>query len=736
MLPARVGARFRPRGPAEACSQAHASRDVGGVRFLDICRTPAHIVAAVLLASSAGSLDAQSTTPAHAPDTLVVECRIGDVAARVLEARMVGDTIFLPTARVLALAGLDSAAAPGDRSLQSISTLLHAEVSFDSSALVVQVADSGTLPVSRRAARSRMRERLHDRVLASSTVAVVARVPAAPSALTMSYSAQRDGAFAVDAVSRTFGGALDGALVHAPRAAMRATLAWTGIPDATGGGMRIRLGAIDELEGAAGVLLTNVPLIRDDTLRVLPLTALAAPGTELELLEDDELVAADSVSDASPSLLLHPQRYGTHVVRLVSHDANGIEHESRWIESTPDALLPRGTFRYSAAVGRCTWRACSTFAARAALAPTDRITLSLGMTPARASPGAHELPTTLHAALDVRIAEASVLSVRREGTEPPATELRVERGAGRSFALRTGAANDSPASALAPSLLNTGHRIASASGSWLLPAHAALDAAAALSRSTVASAMTTSIPLRVGVMQGSILTSRDGTGTCLGWTFGALVHGAWIFRAIGRVRSALLRLREERRVLPCGAATHSVLVALPTGATSALELSASWERARRPVLSVALRRRIGSILTAHAELTGDDRSYAARSDVAGTIVLDALRRSISLSVDPGASTATVEGFVYVDENANGRRDAGEAVVPDAAVRSGDASAVSDTRGIFVLPNLAADRLARLSVDSLSVEDAGVVPIAPVSVVLTPRTVVRVDVALRRQERTP
>jgi len=202
---------------------------------------------------------------------------------------------------------------------------------------------------------------------------------------------------------------------------------------------------------------------------------------------------------------------------------------------------------------------------------------------------------------------------------------------------------------------------------------------------------------------------------------------------IRRLRSALIRLREERRVSPCRATTRSVVVALPTGATSALELSASWERARRPVLSVALRRRIGGFLTAHAELTGDERSYAARSDVAGTVVLDALRRSVSFAVDPSASGATVEGIVYVDGDANGRRDVGEEVIPGVVVRSGDASAVSDARGIYVLAGLPSDRLARLSVDSVSVEDAGVVPAAPTSVVLTPRAVVHVDIALRRRE---
>lgn len=704
------------------------------MQLLAIRRIGAQIVLAVLLALFASALDAQSPMPHSATDTVVVECRIGDIAARVLEGRMHGDTLLLPAARVLALAGLDSSGAGGDRSLESISTLLHADVSFDSSTLVVQFADSGALPVSRRAARTRMRALLHARAIASRTVAIPARLPSAPSALTMRYSAQRDGAFAVDAVSRALGGMLEAALVHSPGASMRPTLAWTQVPADARAGARIRLGALDELAGAPGILVTNIPLLRADTLGASAVSALAAPGTELELFEDGELVAADSVTDASMSRLVHPQRYGTHVVRLVTHDANGIEHESRWIESTPDALLSRGTLRYAAAAGRCTSRDCSSFMASVAYAPADRLTFTLATTPTRnSSAGEAPRPFDLRAALDARVGEAAALSVQRDGTEAPSAELRVEHGLGRSFVFRTAAGGSSSVSALVPLLMNTGHRLSSASGSWLLPGHAVLDAAAARSHGTLAVAMNASVPLRVGVVQGSVAALRDGDGACVGWTLAALVNGTWIARALRRLRSALLRLREERRVSPCGLTTRSVLVALPTGAASALELSASWEHARRPVLSVALRRHVGGILTAHAELTGDERSYAARSDVAGTLVLDALRRSISFAVDPSASGATVEGIVYVDDDANGRRDVGEDVIPGAVVRSGDASAVSDARGIYVLPGLPADRLARLSVDSVSVEDAGVVPAAPTSVVLTPRAAVHVDIALRRRE---
>lgn len=670
-------------------------------------------------------------TPPTDTAALVVECRIGDVASRVMEAHARGDTLFVSLAALLALAGRDSAGAAGERSLAAASRLLHADVSFDPAALVVQFADSGTLPVSRRAARSRARSLLHARDVAAQLAAVPAHLARMPSAVAIDYAVQRDGTLTLDATSRAFSGALRASLARDAGSA-HVALSWMRVPPGPGG-MRVRVGALDELAGGAGILVTNVPVQREDTLSLASLMLPAAPGTEVELFDDGVLVAADSVGASGTMRLRRVHRHGVHGERLVTHDPSGGEHEVRWIESAPDVLLPRGVLRYAMAAGRCVSRSCATGGASVAYAPSDRVTAGMLLGPSASVAG--RARPVLQTTLDARIGSSSALSLRADRGAGVAAELRIDRQEGRALAVRSAPAGATAASPLLPAQLAFAHRLTTVVGSWALPRRGALDIGGGFARSAGAIASAASVPTPFGIVQGSASVARDGRAPlCGGWGAGALIRGAWLPRVLTRLRAALFRLRADRRAVACGGSSRSVVVAVPTSATSALELSASWDgvrRARRPALALVLRRRIGSLMTAHAELTAADGSRSTRSGVAGSVILDGLRRSISLALDPTGASATIEGVVYADDNVNGRRDAGEAALAGAVVRSDDASGVSDERGVFVLSGLVPDRVARLSVDSLSVEDAGCVPGAPVSVMLSVRGIVRVDVAVQR-----
>lgn len=694
------------------------------------------------LCSGARAVAAQGARPvlatADTGTTVIVECRIGDVASDVVEARTHGDTLFLPAAALLTLAGLDATAISGDLSLATLSTLFHAAVTFDATALVVQVADSGMLPVSRRAARSRARSRLHERELATHDVAAPARLARLPAAVVIGYAVQRDGAITLDAISRALGGVLNASLTRGAHA-MHPAISWARVPS-TVDGMSVRLGALDELAGGTGLLVTNAPLRPEDTVGVTS-TAIAGAGTEVELFEDGILVAADSVATDAVRLRV-ARRRGLHVKRLVIHDPSGTEREARWIESVPDALLPRGAVRYTVAAGRCARSSCTAGAAgvaSVAYAPAERITVA-----ARLTPGMHSSVTRRHpslrASLDARLTAASALSVQTDPAGSVVAELRVDRERGRAFVVRSVGAGVPAASPLLPARLGFAHRLTTATGSWRMPGAGSLDLATGFSRTGAAIASAASVPLPFAIVQGVASVERErGMPPCGGLGGGALVYGGWLARVLGRLRASLVRVRAEHRGARCGGVSRNVLVVLPTSVTSAIELSATWGGASRsgPALSVALRRQIGDIMSAHAEVSGGDGPHTTRSGVAGSVTLDALRRSASFGVDPAGASALVEGVLYVDDDANGRRDAGERVVAGAVVRSGDATAVSDDRGIFVLPGLVPNQVARLSVDSLSVEDAGYAPTAPVSVMLTARAVVHVDIAVRpRSASTP
>lgn len=671
---------------------------------------------------------------------VVVECRIGDVASRVIEAQARGDTLMLPVAPLLALAGLDSTSVTGARPLAAVSTLLHADVSFDAGTLVVQFADSGTLPVSRRAVRARMRTLLRERERDDTQLPpVLARVPRTPSALVAGYSVQRDGALAIDAASRAFGGTLEGSAARPASGRVRATLGWSRVPAPSGRGSRVRIGTLDELAGTPGILLTNAPLLRADTFRVASLVRVVAPGTELALFDDGVLVAADSAGEAGLSRLRVPYRYGTHLMQLVAYDPSGGERKAQWVVSAQDALLPARAFRYTLAAGPCAGTSCPRVAARVAYAPTDGVTVGTGLAPPLG--GAGREPLALSVALDARVGESAALSLRRGGFDHGTAEFRVDRGVGRALVLRSDAAAAPIRSSLLPFRPGVARRVTSAVGSWAVPGGGSFDLAGAFTRSAVALGSAATLRAGAGLVQASVaFAGARGARPCAEWSAGALVRGASLATVFAPLRSALLRsallrMRVERYGAACGASSAStVFLVLPTAPLSALQLSASWDGARglrHPVLALALRRRIGSSVIADAELTGGDGARGARSGITGSVVLDGLRRSVSLTADASGASAGVHGIVYTDANANGRHDPGEVPVAGALVRSGEVSAVTDARGVFALSRLPPDRLARLSVDSLSVEDAGLVPAGAVGVVVMARTTVRVDLALRR-----
>lgn len=666
---------------------------------------------------------------------VVVECRIGDVASRVIEGHARGDTLFLPAGALLALAGLDSTGAAGERPLAATSELLHADVSFDPNALIVEFADSGALPVSRRAARARARAALRERQLASRVPGTAATVARLPSAFTMGYSAEQKGAIATNLALRAFGGTLELMLGHEWRARTNAEVAWTRVPASATSGTRVRFGAIGELAGAPGILITNAPVQRDDSLGASTIRDVAQPGSEIELFDDGVLVAADSVGSRRATQLHLPQRYGTHVIRLVTHDSAGGARELRWVESSPDALLPDGTFRYVVAAGRCARAPCAGMYVSGAYAIDDRVTAGLTLAPSRRTSG--RAASAVSATVDARVGTASTLSLRRHGVEGTVAELRVARDAGHALVIRSDAAPASAPSLLPPLRSGVSRRLTTAAMSWDVPRGGTVTVVGGATRSGGGVASSASIPLTVGVVQGSAAVARQASGSdCADWSMGALVTGAWLPRIFARVRAALLRVRAARRSGRCGttSSTDAMLV-LPLSALSVLELAASWDRARRtnrPAVALTVRHRVGGVMNARAELTGSGAG-GIRSGVSGTLVVDLLRRGISAGADPGGATAGVHGLVYVDDNANGRIDPGEPRVDGAVVRAGEASAISDARGVFVLSQLPPDRRSRLSVDSLSVEDAGFVPRQPVDVVVTAQTVTRVDLAVRRRQ---
>jgi hypothetical protein len=116
----------------------------------------------------------------------------------------------------------------------------------------------------------------------------------------------------------------------------------------------------------------------------------------------------------------------------------------------------------------------------------------------------------------------------------------------------------------------------------------------------------------------------------------------------------------------------------------------------------------------------------------GSAVYNEGAHRVGFTPGPSIQRAGLSGRVFLDENANGEWDAGEAVVSDVRVRLGNLTAVSDSSGVFRVWELIPFEPVLMMVDTLSIESPLVVPaFATASVIPSPNRFRTVDVPLVR-----
>lgn len=652
-------------------------------------------------------------------DTALLEVHIGDVATGMVQAYRFGDSALVPLHDVLALAGFDprrsNAALVAPRELADH---LHADVTLDWSALVLLVADSGTLPVSRRAARSRARAALRAGSDAPVT-APLTHTPRIPTALALDYAASRDGGLTLDAGMRADAGAIDvgiGGLGARMRNTMR--VSWESIRRDDAPALRWRVGTVDELQGRAGVRLTNAPLLLPDSTGVLMLRAAGMPGADVDVYLDGALVATDTVR-ADGSVRLHAlERPGAHEVRIVSYQADGSDLVlARRRIVTPDALLPPRAVRYTVAVAPCSGARCVAVAASVAFAPLDGITIGAGFHP-RSRRGQEGMLS-----LDMRLADAIIVSARADPATGTRIELYRDRADGTGIAVR---------SAGAPSRA----RVTSVSGTWRVASNVFTRAEVERASSAWRGTASTTVATRFGtLMPLATLMAAGGSPPRLRWGIDALLVGGWLPDVTGPLRRSLVRAHGGLDAT--GAMERTVTLVLPVAPRLSIETSAAWRgdaSLRHAVVSLGVRRRLSAAMV---RMRADRGGIVSTDDeeVSGSVVVDAARRRVSAGADPLAGRAGVHGRVFIDRDGDGRYDAGDEPVAGVAIRVGGTAALTDADGGFEAWDLAPYRRVVVELDPLSIDAERLDPPLGVSVQPTPRALMWIDVPIRARRRT-
>ena len=589
------------------------------------------------------------------------------------------------------------------------------EVSWSDLIISLPLIDS--LPIGRRVAREQAHARLLARGGADAERALVAPLarPLADGAV-LDYSlsvplsgARRDLGWSTAVGLDVRGGSLEVSTGAVTGGARLPTLAsWTGVwrngrkltqlrlGDGLGGGPSPRLGR--------GIMLTNAPYARPALFGLQTLRGDLPPGWSIEAYRNGELVAVDTVGRGAGYLLQLPVLYGENPVDLLAVGPFGQTRAlSQNLRILAD-LLPRDRSEYGASFSQCRLRqqciVAGTFDMRVGL--TDRWTMRVGVDGvARDSVGWRQVPY-----LSFVGAPLPALAVQLDAAAQSRTRLAVNVEPSRQLRLSLeqqwfGADPIDP--------LLTARRRAQSSlyGFWRSLGVRQTSVEASLDRSTFLDG-------------GDLMRARLGLGT---QTRGIRVQPYLRYDQSSRGMYAQGAGGLEATVLPDGsrgryfgasllrligevdgrgrAVREAITLAMPLPGTFRVDAGVALQRGQSgPIATITVSRDLNALRT-YTSATVARGASSALQTLQGSSLLTRGERRPQFVTGPSLQRTGVTGTVFLDRNANGRRDADEPAVPDVLVQVGTGWARSDADGRYRVWDLPPFVPLPVVIDSLS-----------------------------------
>ena len=160
-----------------------------------------------------------------------------------------------------------------------------------------------------------------------------------------------------------------------------------------------------------------------------------------------------------------------------------------------------------------------------------------------------------------------------------------------------------------------------------------------------------------------------------------------------------------------GLVSWSAFAARPVAKGVRLEIGANWLRGDDGLtFSLTLTSNFSALRAVTAVLAPPGQPVSATQFLQGSVLWD--RRTERLGVAPGPSLerSGLSGRVFMDVNANGIRDIGEAPVANARVLVGTLAAQTDSAGAYHVWDLVPFEPVLVSLDSVSLESPLLVPL--------------------------
>ncbi len=664
-------------------------------------------------------------------DPVLVEVRLGAVAASTMPGRMVRDTLYLPVASVFDLLEIRRSSDRRYRSLDDLGRVLGTGLSFDESQALVRVAPSADLPIVRRLLRAAARERLRD----SATAQPVAAAAERPgwSGMVLDYDLHTTGRTPIDhttyrvgLASAALGGVAVGRFRGTSGSDASVDLEWHRTWPESRWLTGLRVGDVatqsPRTEQVRGVSLTNRPPFRPLLLEALPFSGALPPGWSVDAYRSGRLIGFDSAGAGGRYRIMVPVHYGENPIDLVAYGPNGEIRELNQSFRAVPMLLRGGAAEYAVAAGecrdaRCRWLANADFA----VGVTSRLSARAGITMQASDTARTWRPYgTLTAAplnalgLDFEHLTGLVTraAVRYEPSVHRALTLDLldfaDGGVRREWRLHG----------------RIGSRGRGTVGVEAMVSRALGDSGTATTARAALAMPLSHLHVRpfVRLSWGSLGADQSAfglEGTLLpaaGWP--ALLRRLW--------------LRADAEVDLDGTLRRSSLAAMTgMGSLGRLETIVTWERNRTgPAFSLGLVTQLSQLRYAVRGIADPGSSGRMDQVAGGSAVWDRKGGRVMWSAEPAIDRAGVAGIVFLDLDGNGSRSADEPLLPGTRLFTAGRALVTDQSGRFELWGVQPFEPIQLTVDSASLADPQWIPDrARLAVVPRPGEVVSLQIPI-------
>lgn len=727
-------------------------------------RTAALVAAAVLASTGLEAQTPADGTAIRAPDPIIIELSVGRYVSRTVPAFRSGNDALLPLSQVTDLAeiaarplpggglelllqpgshrvAIDPGAtviawdgpkitlAPGDRVIKSgdqylstrvLASLLHTTFSINWNDLSVTLTDADSLPLGRRLAREKARAAFRAGVEAQTPDLSLATDRPRWDGVVLDYSLlapSQDllgGAYSAGLGLNLMGGSLEASVANAglPRDGnVRVDASWTGVWRADPRLTQLRLG--DGLSSGPrprtvrGFSVSNAPFLRPAFFGDIPFQGGLGPGWQIEAYRGGRLIAIDSANALGRFSLDVPVEYGENPVDFIAYGPFGEVRQFNQTYRVVSDVIPERRFEYGLSLGGCRNEVCRA---------NGNLDLRYGVTRRWTVRGGVDqfwrdsLPSLFHPYVGVSGAIGNAWALEFEGVA-----AAVVRGVARyepSTSFRVSTELDRFAtSTVQPILTSQGRRTQWTTNVMARPIRRREDLflEASVDRITATTGDLTSGRFGVSLYTNRLhllpalrFTRFDEPGeNATTQSFVSLNVFAMQFPELGPVFGQMAGRAAWEVDTRGGTTSMAAYLSRQIGSGISVEAGAGWTRGLGTTLSLYMSTRLRSVQATTSISAPLHGPAAASQFVQGSVLYDPASRRMGFSTGPSLERAGVSGRVFLDENGDGRRQAGEQLLPDVRVQAGFTSALSDSSGRYRVWDLPSFEPVLVTIDSAS-----------------------------------